>query len=116
MDELLDNVDNASAYFEGKDRRSPKGDVSGIRKTKLLVGGRFNKSGGATNTEGVPHSDQLTERDTVILASAPVGRGASRRHITKCYRVVDIHDKHYNKWFTSKVSTKKWQKDSKFKL
>ena len=29
---------------------------------------------------------------------------------------MDIHDKHYNKWFMSKVPTKQWQQDSKFKL
>ena len=76
MDELLDNVVNASAYLEGKDRRSLKRDVSGIRKAKSLVGRWLDKSGGATKTEGVLHSGQLIERDTVISASVPVGQDA----------------------------------------
>ena len=29
---------------------------------------------------------------------------------------MDVHDKYYNKWFMSKVPSKKWKKDSKFKL
>ena len=34
----------------------------------------------------------------------------------KHYRIVDFHDKYYNKWFMSKVISTKWKKDSKFKL
>ena len=45
-----------------------------------------------------------------------VGRGASSVTAAKHYRVVDVHDKCYNKWFMSKVPSKKWKKDSKFKL
>ena len=32
------------------------------------------------------------------------------------YRVLDIHDKYYNKWFMSKETSKKWKRDAKFKL
>ena len=29
---------------------------------------------------------------------------------------MDVHDKYYNKWFMSKLPSKKWKKESKFKL
>ena len=45
-----------------------------------------------------------------------VGRGASSITIAKHYCVVDVHNKYYNKCFMSKVPSKKWKKDSKFKL
>ena len=36
--------------------------------------------------------------------------------ILKQYRVLDIHDKYYNKWFMSKVSQKIFGKNSRYKL
>ena len=35
---------------------------------------------------------------------------------TQQYRVIDINDKYYKKWFMSKVSQKIFGKDSKYKL
>ena len=34
----------------------------------------------------------------------------------KQYRVIDIHDKYYNKWFISKSPRKVWRKNSTYKL
>ena len=35
---------------------------------------------------------------------------------SKKNRVVDVHEKYYNKWFMSRLSSKKWNKDYKFNL
>ena len=59
--------------------------------------------------------DNYIERDTIISANVIVGRGDSSITVAKHYRVVDVHDKYYNKWFMSKVPSNKWKKDSKFK-
>ena len=45
-----------------------------------------------------------------------VGRGASSTKVLKQYRVLDIHDKYYNKWFMSKEPRKVFGKDTKYKL
>ena len=45
-----------------------------------------------------------------------VGRGSSSVTVEKKYCVLDVHDKYYNKWFMSEVPSKKWKKDSRFKL
>ena len=37
--------------------------------------------------------------------------GASSVTVAKHYRVIDVHNKYYNKWFMSKVPSKKWNKD-----
>ena len=36
--------------------------------------------------------------------------------VLKQYRVLNIHDKYYNKWFMAKVPQKVFEKDSKYKL
>ena len=60
--------------------------------------------------------DNHIERDTIISANIIVGRGSSSVTVAKHYRIVDFHDKYYNKWFMTKVISTKWKKDSKFKL
>ena len=116
MDDLLDNILNASSCLEGKDRGSLKGAVSSIRKANSLVGRWLDKSGGAVSASTPIPKEDLIERDTIISANVTVGRGASSITVAKHYRVLDVHDKYYNKWFMSKVPSKKWKKDSKFKL
>ena len=49
-------------------------------------------------------------------ADVTVGRGRDSVKVTKQYRVVDIHDKYYNKWFMAKNPQKIFGKDSKYKL
>ena len=62
------------------------------------------------------HGETLIERDTVVLAEVVVGRGRSSAKVLKQYRVIDIHDKYYNKWFMTKVTREIFRKDSKYKL
>ena len=60
--------------------------------------------------------DNSIERETIISENVIVGQGASSVTVEKHYRVVDVHNKYYNRWFMSKVTIKKWRKESKFKL
>ena len=59
--------------------------------------------------------DTLIERDDVVLVNVKVGRGASASTVALPYRVVDIYDKYYNKWFMSKSKSpvKNWRKEPK---
>ena len=45
-----------------------------------------------------------------------VEREFKRVPVAKQYRVIDFHNKYYNKWFMSKIPDKKWKKDAHFKL
>ena len=116
MDELLNNVIHASSSLEGKDRGSLKGAVSSTRKEKLLVGRCLDKPSGAESPSSPSPVDNRIERYTVISANVIVGWGASSVTVAEHYRVVDVHDKYYNKWFMSRLTSNKWKKDSKFKL
>ena len=116
MDDILNNVVNAISCLEGKYRGSLKGAVIRVRKEKSLVGRWLEKSSGAEIPSSPSPVDNRIERDTIISANVIVGRGASSFTVTKHYRVVDVHDKYYNKWFMSKLPCKKQKKDSKFKL
>ena len=52
------------------------------------------------------------------LSPSPVDNHyfSKRDRWEKHYRVVYVQDKYYNKWFMSKVPSKKWNKESNFKL
>ena len=54
--------------------------------------------------------------ETVALADVAVGRERDSVKVSKQYRVVDIHDKYYTKWFMTKNPQKIFGKDSKYKL
>ena len=60
--------------------------------------------------------ETLIERVTVVLADVAVGHGRGSVKVSKQYRVVDIHDKYYNKWFMAKNPQQFFGKDSKYKL
>ena len=116
MEDLLGNVVSASACLEAKDRGSLKGSISSVRKAKSIVGRWLDKSGEGGETSASTLDSIPIERDTLVTANVDVGEGASRVTIKKEYRVVDIHEKYYNKWFMSKKARKVWGKDSKYKL
>ena len=116
MYDLPENFVHASSCLEGKDRGSLKGDARSAREAKSLVGRWLEKPSGAASPSSPSHVDNCIERDMIISANLIVGRGASSVTVAKHYRVVDIHGKYYNKWFMSKVTSKKWKKDYKFKL
>ena len=81
-----------------------------------LVWRWLEKTSGSTIPSSASPVDIFIERDTIIPANVIIGWEASSVTVTKHYLVVDVHDKYYNKWFMSKVTSKKWKKDSKFKL
>ena len=116
MYDLLKNVVNTSSCFEGKDRFSIKGAISSVRKSKSLVGSWLDKPSGSVSISSTSPLDNHIERDTTISANVIVGRGASSVTVAKHYRVVDYHEKYYNKQFMSKTPSKKWKNESKFKL
>ena len=118
-DNLLDKVLAASSCLEGKD--NIQGAVSLVRKAKSLVDRWLARPLKTTTEDGISSApgDSLIERDVIILANVKIGRGASASTVTKPYRVVDVYDKHFNKWFMSKARNpvKNWKKeDKKFKL
>ena len=116
MDDLLDNVVSANACLENEDRRGSTGSASYTRKAKSLVARWLNKTSNIASARGPDRSTDDIERDTVVAANVTVGRGARKMTFLKQYRVLDIHDKYYNKWFMSKETSKKWKRDAKFKL
>ena len=76
----------------------------------------MNKTSNVASAHGPDQSTDDIERDTVVAANVTVGRGARKMTFLKQYRVLDIHDKYYNKWFMSKETSKKWKRAAKFKL
>ena len=104
--------------LEKADKGNIKDAVSSARKATSLVGRWLEKLpvAGKNNTANKLRGEILTEIDTVVLAGVAVGRGRDSVKVTKQYRVVDIHDKYYNKWFMAKNPQKIFGKDSKYKL
>ena len=102
--------------MEGKYRGSTRGAVGSNRKAKPLVGRWLDKPGSAASASSATSEGVVIKRETVIVADATIGRGARSVTVAKQYRVVDVHNKYYNKLFMSKVPGKKWKKGEKFKL
>ena len=103
---------------EKTDKGCINGSVSDVRKTKSLVGGWLERPS-TSETSGKTDNDSVEiviERDTMVSAYVKVGRGSSSVKVLKQYRVLDIHDKYYNKWFMAKDLQKVFGKDSKYKL
>ena len=104
--------------LERADKGCIKGAVSDVGKAKSLVGRWLERSKAAGENDKVNKrpGETVIERDTVVLADVTVGRGRSSVKVSKMYRVIDIHDKYYSKWFMAKVPQKIFGKDSKYKL
>ena len=116
MDDLLDNFVRVISCLEGKDRGGIKGAVISVSKVRSLVGRWLEKPSGKASPSMPSPVDNIIERETIISENVIVGQGASSATVEKYYRVVDVHNKYYNKWFMSKVLSKKWKKNPKFKL
>ena len=114
IDDILDNVLAASACLERKD--NIKGSMSLIRKGKSLVQRWLTKPTNAKEpSDKFEVGDVLIERDVVVLVDVKVGSGSAASVVPLSYRVVDIYDKYYNKWFMSKSKhpVKIWNKEEK---
>ncbi len=57
--------------------------------------------------------DILIERDVIILVNVKIGSGSGAATVQRHFRVLEIFEKYYNKWFVSKESTKKFRKEAK---
>ena len=85
-----------------------KGSVSDVRKAKNLVA-RWLEIPNLSETSGKADNDSggnVIERGTGVSARVKVGRGSSSVKVLKQHRVLDIHDKYYNKCFMAKVPQK----------
>ena len=60
--------------------------------------------------------DNSIERDTIISTNVIVGRGVSSVTFANTLSRCGCPRKNYNKWFMSKVPSKKCTKESSFKL
>ena len=59
------------------------------------------------------NNDIIIERNTILLLSIKIGRGASATNVVCHFRVMEVYEKYYNKWFMSTVPVKKWKKEPK---
>ena len=114
IDDILCKVLAAIVCLEQKD--NIRGANNPICKAKLLVQRWLTKLTNANESKGACKSgDTLIERDVVVLVNVKVGSGASASNVALPYRIVDIYDKYYNKWFMSKTRSpaKIWKKETK---
>jgi len=65
--------------------------------------------------DGTKLSDEdiLIERDVIILVNVKLGVGAAATTVQCKFRVLEIFEKYYNKWFVSKEPRKKFKKEKK---
>ena len=111
IDDISEKVLAASSCLEGK--VNMQGAASLDRKSKSLVQRWLAKPEKVKDSPLDDVGDVLIKRDTVILVNVKIGRGAAASTVPRPFRVLDIYDKHYNKWFMSKESqypVKIWNK------
>jgi len=115
-DDLSSNVLLAMSCIEGG--KAGAGAVSFARKAKSLVQRWLAKSVDtiAMSTGAdllAANNDIIIERNTILLLSIKIGRGASATNVACHFRVMEVYEKYYNKWFMSTVPVKKWKKEPK---
>ena len=114
-DDLSSKVLQAISCIEGG--KAGAGAVSFARKAKSLVQRWLAKSvyaiSMATDEDALNNNDIITERDTILLINIKLGRGASAVNVGCLFRVMEVYEKYYNKWFMSKAPFKKWKKEPK---
>ena len=101
------------ASIEGRD--ATVGTVSFARRAKSLVERWLAKSVDfvSSDVDALDSNDVIIERDTILLVNVKVGRGATAANVACLYRVMEVYEKYYNKWFMSKQPFKKWKKEPK---
>jgi hypothetical protein len=111
--DILSKVLPAASCLEGKDTVS--GAVSFERKSKSLLGRWIGKAAdsGLGKDALVSNNQVVIERDTIILVNSKFGTGARAATLSCHFRVVNIYEKYYNKWFMSKHPFKKWKCEAK---
>ena len=57
------------------------------------------------------------KRDVIVLLDVKCGVGAGTIVVQRHFRVLEISEKYYNKWFVSPAAAKKWKNEKKpFKI
>ena len=116
-DDLLPSALNVVSHVERVD--NVLGAVSNARRAKSIVERWLARpeDDGPMGDDPLVSRPVLIERDTIVMVDVKVGTGASRVTVADYYRVVNIFDKYYNKWFMSKEKSKKWKgEERKYKL
>ncbi len=109
----LEHILQSSAYLANGEHTS--GSISFARKVKSLVERWIARPAGGLIKDGTElvADDKWIERGVIILVSVKVGAGAAATTVRCKYRVLEIHEKYYNKWFVSLDSRKRFQKEKK---
>ena len=111
-EDILSKVLPAASCLEGKDTVS--GAVSFARKSKSLLGRWIgNAVDSSLGRDALANNEVVIERDTIVLIHSKFGTGASAATVACHFRVVNIYEKYYNKWFMSKHPFKKWRREAK---
>jgi len=92
--------------------------VSATRKAKSLVQRWLaNAAGIVMPATGEPDAlaanEIIIESNTIVIVKVKVGKGTAAANVSCSYRVIEIYDKYYNKWFMHNELQKKWKKESK---
>jgi len=118
ISEILEHVICASSYLANSEHTP--GSISPNRKAKSLVQRWVAKPIDGVVKDGaelVGIEDILIERDVIILLNVEYGTGAAATVVQRQFRVLEIYEKYYNKWFVSPAAAKKWKNEKKpFKM
>ena len=57
--------------------------------------------------------DIVIETNTIVLLNVKLGRSARATNFQCNFCVMEIYEKHYNRWFMSKNLVKRWTKEPK---
>ena len=101
----------ASQCLEGK--TTTDGLVSKAWKTKSLVEQWLSKpfydKADSKGTVIHPYNINI-KRDVIVTSNVKVGSGLGACNVVCSFRVLNIYEKYYNKWFISKNAFKMWKK------
>ena len=111
--ESLEHILRSSSCLANSEHIS--GSISSSRKVKSLVERWIARPPGGVRKDGAElvGEDILIERDVIILANVKLGVGAAASTVQCKFRVLDVLEKYYNKWFMSLEPTKKFRKETK---
>ena len=63
--------------------------------------------------DDLANNEVVIEGDTIVLLYSKFGTGASADTVACHFRIVNIYENYYNKWFMSKQPFKKWGREAK---
>ena len=116
VNEILEHVNCASSCLANSEHKP--GSISQNRRAKSLVQRWIVRQIDGVDKDGKGLEDGvddvLIERDVIILLNIKRADGII---VQRQFRILEIYEKFYNKWFISKEATKRWKKEKKpFKM